>query len=199
MSASPPGKLSSCHCCGLVQQLPALQNGEQPLCCRCNSTLRHGGANHWAAALAASALVFYPPAMLLPMMSLEKLGHRHEDSLLSGLFALFTQGYIFIGMIVLLFSVLLPPFKLIILLVLSASAKLRSSHRAILYHAVELLGRWGMLDVMLMAVLVAFVKLGDVVNIHAGAGLWAFALMVLLSLCASLMFNPHLMWADDDG
>jgi paraquat-inducible protein A len=60
---------------------------------------------------------------------------------------------------------------------------------------VEFLGRWSMLDVMLVAILVAFVKLGDLVNIQPGNGLIAFSALVLCSLLASFAFNPKLMWA----
>jgi len=191
-------KLTSCHCCGLVQRLPPLTTHQKPICCRCATPLIHAtvSRNHWAAALAVSALAFYLPAMLLPMLRIE-LGHRHEDSLLSGLIALFSQGYWFIGSVVLLFSVLLPPLKLLTLLLLATTRIIaQHHHRALMYRLVELLGRWGMLDVMLVAILVAFVKLGNLVNINAGHGLIAFTLLVLLSLLASLVFDPHLMWEE---
>jgi paraquat-inducible protein A len=170
---------------------------QQPICYRCATPLAHvtTSRNHWAAALAISALAFYIPAMLLPMLRIEQLGHRHEDSLLSGLIALFSQGYWFVGTVVLLFSVILPPLKLFTLWLLATAPIITHHHyRALMYRLVELLGRWGMLDVMLVAILVAFVKLGNLVNINAGPGLIAFALLVILSLLASLVFNPHLMW-----
>lgn len=190
-------KLASCHCCGLVQRIPPLSAQQKAVCCRCRTTLIHAtvSRNHWVVALSTAALAFYVPAMLLPMLRIEQLGHRHEDSLLSGLVALFSQGYWFVGTIVLVFSVLLPPLKLLTLLILSSTQMItHSHHRALMYRTVELLGRWGMLDVMLVAILVAFVKLGNLVNIQAGLGLIAFTLLVLLSLVASLAFNPHLMW-----
>jgi paraquat-inducible protein A len=129
------------------------------------------------------------------MLRIEQLGHRHEDSLLSGLIAMFSQGYWLVGTVVLVFSVLLPPLKLLTLLILANKIMLtHHRQRALMYRAVELLGRWGMLDVMLVAILVAFVKLGNLVNIQAGLGLIAFTVLVLLSLLASLVFNPHLLW-----
>jgi paraquat-inducible protein A len=177
--------------------VPTAGPRQQATCCRCHTPLKHTPAhrNRWAAALAASALTFYIPALMLPMLRLERLGHAHEDSLVSGIVALWSQGYWFIGTLVFLVSVLLPPLKLAILWLLSASSLIRRHHhRALLYRLVEMLGRWGMLDVLLMAILVAFVKLGDLVNIQAGPGLLAFALLVLLSLLASAAFNPLLMW-----
>lgn len=194
-------QLTSCHCCGLVQKLPPLTDTQKAVCCRCATPLTHTttSRNHWVIALSISALAFYLPAMLLPMLRIEQLGHRHEDSLLSGLITLFSQGYWFVGTVVLTFSVLLPPLKLITLLILANKIMITRHHqRALMYRAVELLGRWGMLDVLLVAILVAFVKLGNLVNIQAGLGLVAFTLLVLLSLLASLTFNPHLMWGNPE-
>lgn len=194
-------QLTSCHCCGLVQKLPPLTDAQKAVCCRCATPLTHTtpSRNHWVVALSISALAFYLPAMLLPMLRIEQLGHRHEDSLLSGLITLFSQGYWFVGTVVLTFSVLLPPLKLITLLILANKIMITRHHqRALMYRAVELLGRWGMLDVLLVAILVAFVKLGNLVNIQAGLGLVAFTLLVLLSLLASLTFNPHLMWGNPE-
>lgn len=146
-------------------------------------------------ALALSALLFYFPALCLPMLSLEQFGHTQESSLLTGVAALWSQGHWFVGMVVLVFSILLPPLKLIALWLLSTTTLItRHRHRAVLYHLVEMLGRWGMLDVMLVAILVAFVKLGDVITIRPGAGLFAFSMLILLSLSASVTFNPTLLW-----
>ncbi len=195
MPHAPP--LRACHCCGLVQRLPLAPPGLRPVCRRCATPLSHANPNRnrWTAALAVAALVFYPPAMLLPLLRLERLGHTSEDSLLSGVAALWGQGYWLVGGVVLLFSVVLPPLKLAALGLLSAGAgTLGHHHRALTYRTVEALGRWGMLDVMLVAILVAFVKLGGLVSIHAGPGLTAFIALVLLSLLASLCFDPALMW-----
>ncbi|MEZ5593922.1 MAG: paraquat-inducible protein A [Gammaproteobacteria bacterium] len=144
--------------------------------------------------LALVALIFYLPAMTLPMLRVERLGHIREDSLLGGIDSLLTQGYWLVGLVVLLFSVLLPPLKLFALFWLTRPAFLAHPHRAIMYRWVEHLGRWGMLDVLLVAILVAFVKLGNLVTISAGPGLTAFVLLVLFSLLASLWFDPRAMW-----
>jgi len=197
MQVNPPGQLASCHCCGLVQRLPTPVSDRRPICRRCRTTLapRNPSRNRLSASLAISALLLYVPATTLPMLRIEQLGHRHEDSLLSGVAALFAQDYWLVGTVVLLFSVILPPLKLAALLVLaSAPATSADRLRAALFRAVESLGRWGMLDVMLVAILVAYVKLGDLVSIEAGPGLLAFTLLVLLSLLASMSFNPHMMW-----
>ena len=155
----------------------------------------HQQRNRLTAALALSALAFYPAAMLLPMLRIERLGHYSEGSLLAGVSSLWAAGQVLIAVVILLFSVVLPPLKLFVLWLLAGTRWIvNSRHKARLYKGVEVIGRWGMLDVLLAAVMIAFVKLGDLVNIQAGSGLTAFSIMVLLSLLASFAFNPWLMW-----
>jgi len=195
-----PRGLAGCPVCGLVQRLPELGPKESAACSRCGKGLKHKrGRNRWTAPLALAGLILYLPAILLPMLRIEQLGHAKEDSLLSGVVHLLAEGYWFVGIIVLMFSIVLPPLKLLTLLVLSTTDWVVDHHRkARLFHAVEFLGKWGMLDVMLVAVLVAWVKLGDLVKIEAGIGVVAFAVMVIVSLIAGLSFHPHHMW-DPDG
>jgi paraquat-inducible protein A len=71
---------------------------------------------------------------------------------------------------------------------------MRREHLARTWRAVELVGRWGMLDVLLAAVLVAILKLGDLVTVEVGPGLFAFTACVGLSLLASAFFDPHALW-----
>ena len=128
------------------------------------------------------------------MLRVERFGHIRQDSLIGGIETLFAQDYWLIGGVVLLFSVVLPPLKLMALLWLTRPTFLAHPHRALMYRWVEHLGRWGMLDVLLVAIMIAFVKLGGLVNISAGPGLTAFTLLVVLSLLASLSFDPRAMW-----
>lgn len=132
--------------------------------------------------------------MLLPLLQVEQLGQHTYSSVLVAAYHLFHSGDWLVGGIILIFSVILPPLKLLALLGASQGYRLSHQHRALTYRLVEWLGRWGMLDVMLVAILVAFVKLGDLVIMRAGPGLIAFTLMALLSLLASILFNPYSLW-----
>lgn len=170
----------------------------QAYCSRCETSL----APRWwhnrraAAALALSALILYVPAILLPMMRLETLGHSSEASILQGVSTMLAERHYFVGGVVLVFSLVLPPLKLLALLLLS-SGWLRGVHQARIHHWVELLGRWGMLDVLVVAVLVAFVKLGDTAQIQPGAGLGLFTACVLLSLLSSLCLHLPSLWEEE--
>jgi len=190
--------LRSCHCCGRIHDVSGLA-GE--LCCsRCATALGSPADerrdNTVSAALALSALCLYVPAATLPFLRISRLGLSSESSLLTGIFSLLREGHLFVGAVVLLFSILLPLVKLGLILVLSLRhGWLETHHRQMTYRLVEHLGRWGMLDVLLVAVIIAFIKLGSVVTFSAGIGLPLFASFVVLSLLAGVTFNPHVLWS----
>jgi paraquat-inducible protein A len=191
--------LKACHCCGLVQRVPWLGPESRAVCGRSGTVVSRAGgrlaSNRRTAALALSALVLYPLAISLPVMSVERFGHRTEASILAGSVELFADGAIFVGAVVLLCSVVLPFLKLVGLLAIAAGV-LRRRHRALTYRLIEWTGRWGMLDVLLVAVVVAAMKLGDLLAVRAGPGALAFTVTVLLSLFASASFDPHALWEE---
>ena len=198
-----PSRLRACHCCGLVQHVRPLELREEAQCVRCGSTVDTGNrsgeqssARCFAAAIAG--LVMYLPAVLLPILEIEKLGHHHATSLLGGTIDLLLHGSWFVGIIVLLFSIVLPLVKLIALLELSWIGLTHRQHRAWTYRLVELAGRWSMMDVLLLALLVTMVKLGDLVSFRLGPAVIAFVLCVVMSMVASIMFDPHAIWEESD-
>jgi uncharacterized paraquat-inducible protein A len=170
---------------------------------RCGATIRRGAhprSAPRAAAFALGALLLYPLAVGLPIMTLEELGHTRETTVWAGMVSLLRNGEVLVGLVVLFCSVIAPLFKLVAILALCAGEMLLPArHRAITYRLVEFLGRWGMLDVVLIAVLVAAVKLGDLVEVSPGPGLAAFAAVVILSLISSACFDPHGLWEGSGG
>jgi paraquat-inducible protein A len=155
--------------------------------------------NRRTTAFAFAGLVLYPVAISLPMIRVEQFGHHNDASILEGTATLLSGGHVLVGVVVLLCSIVLPLGKLLSLLVLSAGGlMMRREHRALTYHVVEFTGRWGMLDVLLVAILVAVLKLGDMVEVSAGPAALAFTACVVLSLLASSAFDPHSLWADAD-
>lgn len=193
-----PVPLRGCPRCGLVHRLaPSATNVSR--CTRCAEVLDRPGhhGNDLAAALALAALILYPLGVALPVLRLEKLGHVHETSILSGSLSLLTHGQIVIGLAVIICSVVIPLLKLAGLLVLcSEKTLLATHHQARIYRWIEIAGRWGMMDVLLVALTVAAVKLGDLVEVTAGPGVIAFTACVTLSLLASGAFNPHAIWQE---
>ncbi len=191
--------LQSCPHCGLVQVVPSVPAGTRAYCSRCAGSMRErtrrAVANSRTAAIAAAALILYPFAVSLPLIEIEQFGHTQASSVLQGVTALLSHGHLAVGVIVLLCSVILPLTKLGALLVLSTGV-LGTRHQVLTYRLVEWTGRWGMLDVLLVAILVAALKIGDIMKVSIGPGLGAFTTCVALSLLAAATFDPHALWDD---
>ena len=193
--------LRACPTCGLVHRVPVVARGCDAACTRCDSVIRHGvhpRALSRTGAFATAALALYPLALFLPVMTLERLGHESVTSVWGGMVKLLAEGHLGVGIAVLAFSVVAPVAKLVALAVLCLGGRVVGrEHRAATYHFVEFVGRWGMVDVLLVALLVAAVKLGDLVEVTPGPGVIAFGAVVVLSMLASMSFDPHAIWEDD--
>ena len=192
----------ACHCCGLIHQLPDLKPGQKAVCTRCRTpisatTSRQLSASRTAAAATAAFVLFWP-AILCPILHIEKLGQRHESSVLSGILELLNHGSWLVGGIVLLFSVIFPLTKIVLLLELSLLEFLHKKHKALTLRIMEHVGKWSMMDVMLLAFLVMLVKLGNLVEFQFGPAVVAFIACVAMSMIASLSFDPHAIWEDHD-
>lgn len=191
--------LRSCPHCGLIQVVPQIPLRMRACCARCEGALREPAiarnSNSATAAITTAALILYPLAVTLPMISITQFGHESQSSILAGIGTLFGRGHLLVGSIVLICSLVLPILKLASLLLLSlGGSAMHHRHRALTYRLIEYTGRWGMLDVLLVAILVAVLKLGDLVQVSAGPAALAFGLCVLLSLLAAAIYNPHQLW-----
>jgi paraquat-inducible protein A len=190
----------SCDTCGLVQRLPELAPATVAECARCASGLARADTTALArtAAFSLAALMFYLPANLYPILRMEWYGAHSESTAWDGAITLFQQGQPVIAIIVFMASVVIPFLKLLALFYLVATVKLRSTawrrQRTALFRALELIGPWAMLDVFVMAVLVALVKLGQLATVLPGRGLFSFAAVVVFTMLASSSFDRRLIW-----
>lgn len=191
-------KLKACHCCGQIHRVPALSDAQVAFCTRCGTGIQQlsGRSASRTAAAATAAFVLYWPAILLPILRIERFGHHHESSLLFGTIELLREGSWFVGTVVLLFSIVFPLIKIVLLLELSLLGLLHRHHKARTYRIMEFVGKWSMMDVMLLAFMVMLVKLGTLVEFHFGPAVWAFVLCVAMSMLASICFDPHTIWDD---
>jgi paraquat-inducible protein A len=193
--------LAACHVCGLVQHIPMLRGDERARCVRCAAVVRAPRRQRLSesrtAAVAAAALILWPAAVTLPVMHIERFGRTNDASVWSGSVGLLQRGEWFVGGVVFLCSFVLPLMKLLALLAITVGRGFMERRmRSFTYRLVDWTGRWGMLDVLLVAVVVAWVKLGDFADVTAGPGAVAFALLVLASLVAGALFDPHVVWED---
>jgi paraquat-inducible protein A len=192
-------ELAACRECGLVHALPPLAPGRFARCVRCGGRVadaRGGASNARAAHAVAAALILYPLAISLPVLRLERLGEASESSVLGGSLGLLRAGDLELGLVVFLCSIVVPLAKLgtlALLLRRPHTLSRRARHHA--WRVLELAGRFGMLDVLLVSVLVAWLELGAWVEVTPGPGAAAFGACVACSLLASAWFDPHALWA----
>ena len=189
-------KLTGCRHCGSVWEQVTF--GEA--CARCNVPLRAHKTDSlqrtWAFLLAACML--YLPANLMPVMVTRTLFKSQNDTILSGVIFFWMTGAYGLAAIVFVASFLVPLFKLAALLLLVLMAQKRSYWRRVertqLYHVIELIGRWSMLDVFVVALLAGLVHIQGFAEVRAGIGIAAFGGVVVLTMLASLSFDPKLIW-----
>jgi paraquat-inducible protein A len=185
----------------MIHRLPALQPSQKAVCTRCQSAITVPGCRRTSAsrtaAAALGAFVLFWPAILCPILQIERLGNRNSSSILSGIIELLTHGNWLVGGIVLLFSIIFPLTKIILLLELSLLEFLHRRQKARTLRVMEHIGKWSMMDVMLLAFLVMLVKLGNLVQFQFGPAVIAFVLCVAMSMVASLSFDPHAIWEDN--
>jgi paraquat-inducible protein A len=149
-------------------------------------------------ALLIAAYVLYIPANLLTIMETGSLFSYRKDTIVSGVIHLWKTGSWLIAVIVFIASVTIPLLKLISLTLLLISVQRRSRwqprQRTRLSRMVELVGRWSMLDIYVVALLAALVQLGSMATVKAGPGAVPFDAVVVLTMFASMQFDPRLIW-----
>ncbi len=193
--------LTSCHTCGLLVRLPA---SGHCYCPRCDSDLHMRKPNSlnktWALLIAAMAM--YLPANLFPVMTVTSLGSSQSDTIMSGVIYLLLHGDWPLALIVFVASVLVPLLKMIALVYLLLSVQrrspLRKQQRIRLYRLVELVGRWSMVDIFVVALLAALVNVGALATIEPGTGAIAFTAVVILTIFSAMSFDSRLIW-DNQG
>ena len=145
-----------------------------------------------------AAALLYIPANLLPVMTVISFGQGHPDTILSGVKALIAAGMWPVALLVFFASIMVPVLKLVGLTFLMISVQRRSAwrprDRTLLYRIIEGVGRWSMVDIFMISILVALVNLGTIATIEPGVGAIAFAAVVIITMIAAMAFDPRLIW-----
>jgi paraquat-inducible protein A len=190
--------LVGCHACAQVQKLA--RTVEKQRCSRCGAVLHRRNpdsvARTWA--LLLSAAILYIPANLYPILHTSSIVGSEDDTIMTGVALFWNDGDIPLAAIIFIASILVPMLKLGTLAYLTWSVQTRSRfqprQRTTLYRIVEKIGRWSMLDVFVVTLTVALVRFGSLAVITPGPGALAFACVVVLTMLASMQFDPRLMW-----
>lgn len=189
--------LMACTVCGRLTRLP--KAGQHCRCPHCSSPLhpREPGAVGRAWAFLIAAIVLYVPSNLLVMMHSSDITGTRSDTIISGIAKLWTDGATGIALVVFLASVVVPLFKIGVMTWLLVSVQRRSSTarrlRAGLFRFIERIGHWSMLDVFVVALLVALVDF-NVARVEPGPAALAFGSVVILTMLAARSFDPRLIW-----
>jgi paraquat-inducible protein A len=190
----------SCSSCHLLCHHAAPPADNTPRCPRCHAPLhsRKPGSLERTWALVIAAVILYVPANLLPVTTVTSLGAAQADTILSGVLYFIETGMWPIALVIFIASILVPLLKLAILILLLISVQRRwhwrPRDRARLYRITEAVGRWSMVDIFVVTILVALVHLGMLANIEAEAGAVFFGAVVVITMLAAMSFDPRLIW-----
>jgi paraquat-inducible protein A len=199
MSGFPAGTaaaegLACCHVCFKVAP-QALHRCPR---CRAPLHLRKRDSLQRTLALVATASLLYIPANVLPIMTTEQLGRAMDSTIIGGVVLLVHHGDYPIAAVIFVASVLVPLSKLMSLCWLCwsiARGQPKSRYdRTRLYRATELVGKWSMTDIFVVAILVALIHLGGLLVIRPGAAALAFGGVVIVTMLAAHAFDPRLIW-----
>jgi paraquat-inducible protein A len=192
------GRLGRCQRCGLLSRLAA--GAAQQRCPRCHAALHRRKPDSisrtWA--LVLTGVVLYVPANLYPIMTVTSFGRGEPDTILSGVVRLFEAGMWPLALLVFFASITVPVLKLaglsFLLLSVQRRWRWRPRQRTLLYRVIDAVGRWSMIDIFMISILVALVKLGSIATVEPGIGATAFAAVVVVTMIAATAFDPRLIW-----
>lgn len=192
--------LGSCPRCHLLCRLPSNAADGEAACPRCGAVLHarkpKSISRTWA--LVIAAIIFYVPAMMLPISITTALGTAEGDTIMSGVIYFIHSGSWSIALIIFVASILVPVLKILILFYLLVSVQLRSRRqlrdRTRLYRIIEAVGRWSMVDIYVITIMAAIINLGGLATFEVGPAAVYFGAVVVLTMFAAMSFDPRLIW-----
>ncbi|BAT18486.1 paraquat-inducible protein A [Asaia bogorensis] len=201
-SMPPIQHMLSCHSCGLVMAFDheVSREGDMGDCPRCHQILRRRKSNSLtnAAALLLAGIICYIPANMLPVMTYTKMGQPDTSTIIHGVIELWQSNLIPLALLVLFASITVPVLKIVslALMVLGTWRKQKRGLRLLtkLYRLIDIIGRWSMIDVFMISILVAIVHFNFLANVLADPGVVFFTIVVIVTIFAVHSFDPRSMW-----
>nr|WP_245217670.1 PqiA/YebS family transporter subunit [Rheinheimera maricola] len=198
--AAHAGKTGLAQNLKLCKVCTALVPVTQTHCSRCHTKvrLRQRASIQNTLALLVAATLLYIPANLLPIMRTVSFGEVIDSTIISGLVLMWQDGAYPVAIIILIASVIVPVAKILILFWLCYLTRLpvglRQRHSTQIYRLVDWVGRWSMVDVLVVAIMAALVRFDLLMSVYPGIGALVFAAVVILTMLAALSFDPRLLW-----
>jgi paraquat-inducible protein A len=186
--------------CGMCGKLAYPHHSGPSACPRCHTPLHlrepHSITRTWA--LLLTAMVAFIPANLYPIMTVAQLDDKNASTILSGVIDLAGHDMLPIAIVVFVASIAVPLFKLIgitvLLLAVQRGKPIKPQQATLMYRFIDVIGRWSMLDLFVIAILVTLVSFGNIANIQPNMGASAFGAVVVLTLLAAKSFDSRLLW-----
>ena len=191
--------LGSCEVCNQIVSFPKDENLDT-ICPRCGSLVHkrtpYSIQESWA--LVIASIIFYIPANMLPMMHVYTFAGIESDTIISGVIYFFNSGSYLIAAVIFIASIIVPITKVAILIYLLISVQLKSAirkkERKRLYVLTEVIGKWSMVDVYVVAIMIALVHFEGLTQIEAGDGAIFFLLVVISTMLGAKRFDARLIW-----
>ncbi len=191
-----------CQKCRLLSAQKALSNKRH--CPRCGMRLHlrkpESLARTWALLITSLILLF--PANLLPIMTVTYLGENEPNTILQGVQYFIESGTYVIAFLIFFASILVPVFKvagiMLVLLSIQRNWKGWLRHKTLMFRMIRFIGRWSMLDIFVIALMVAIVEFGTLNSIHAAPAATYFAGVVVFTMLAANTFDTRLIWEETD-
>ncbi len=188
----------ACHACDLVQNIPPVPAGTSVQCVRCGTRLFTAKIDSINRTLAwtVAGLVLYCLAITFPFLAMKSGAIVQETALLSGVQQLYLQGEYTLATIVVLTCILIPLLQMLILLFIFIPLKIniRIQHMIPIFRLFVHVKPWSMMEIYLLGILVAIVKLGKMATIVPGIAVIAFGLLVFVLAFAMSAVDAHMVW-----
>jgi paraquat-inducible protein A len=191
-------RLYECHDCGLMQILPALPPGTRAVCLRCEAVLRHTRRDPLALPLALniSALILFGLGATLSLMSVSSAGQQRVADLITGPAELNNYGLWEISLVVLITTVVAPLARVLCMLAVLIGLRLQRPPMELrsIYAWVEHLRPWSMIEIYLLGLFVAYVRLSGMAVVDLGPAIYALAALMVFMVLADHMLDKQAVW-----
>ena len=189
-----------CHDCGKLTDASDIHPSTSLICPRCKADIHFRKHQSIPAtwALVLTAVIFFIPANLLPIMRVELFGSIEYSTIMDGILYFFHEKEYGIGLIIFMASILVPLFKIVGLLIILLSIKFKWKrwlrHKTAMFRFIVFVGRWSMLDIFVIALMATLVKFGSFTATVAAPAATYFGAVVVCTMVAAHTFDSRLLW-----
>ena len=190
--------LIACHDCDLLHRVRPLLDGQSATCSRCGAILyqQKPDSLNRTLMLTVTAFILFILANTFPFMTLKIAGREQGTTLISGAIAFHESGMWGLPVLVFLTSILVPAVKILGMLYILLPLKFNRLPWKVgpLFRFLQTVTPWGMMEVYMLGVFVALVKLADLATIVPGVAIYAFGALILIMAAASTSLDPRIVW-----